>query len=282
LRTPFKTLRENTCGELDHLLVTGKTERGTSGIPGKKSSMHTTTIEMGELTVRVVDDLPPGAAPKAAAIICHGFGAPGTDLVSLADYLLGTEKLSAGLRCYFPEGPVSLDEMSLWGGRAWWMIDIEAIQRAMADGGFRQRMRNERPEGLVEARTALLALIEQVKRDTGLDESRIVLGGFSQGSMLTVDVATQLERAPAGVIAWSGTLLNEEEWRKLGPRHAGLKVVQAHGRQDPMLPYEWAEHLRDCMTDIGWQVEWLPFNGPHTISQEGLDAAVKLLEAAAE
>jgi phospholipase/carboxylesterase len=240
-----------------------------------------TTTELGGLTTRVVDSLENDAAPQVALILCHGFGAPGTDLVSLADSLLQSEKLARSLRCYLPEGPVSLDEMGMWGGRAWWMIDVEAIQRAMADGGFRQRMRNERPEGLVEARNALLALIEQVKRDTGLDESRIVLGGFSQGSMLTVDVATQLERAPAGVIAWSGTLLNEEEWRRFGPRHAGLKVVQSHGRQDPMLPYEWAEHLRDCMGDMGWQVQWLPFNGPHTISQEGLDASVKLLEAAA-
>jgi phospholipase/carboxylesterase len=240
--------------------------------------MRMTTTELGGLTTRVVDDLG-GEPPQLALILCHGFGAPGTDLVPLGQELLASEHLRSRMICYFPEAPLSLEEWGLWGGRAWWMIDMQAIQRAMAEGDFRDRARNERPEGLLEARTALLALVEEVKLQTGLSEDRIVLGGFSQGSMLTVDVAAQLERKPAGLIAWSGTLLNEEEWRRLGARHPGLKVVQSHGRQDPMLPFEWAEHLRDFMRNVGWDVEWIPFDGPHTIPPQGLAAATRLLES---
>ncbi|MCC7509873.1 MAG: dienelactone hydrolase family protein [Planctomycetes bacterium] len=235
--------------------------------------------EIGGLNTRVVDALPKGAKPSLAVILCHGFGAPGTDLVGLgAEMLEASAVLAAGTRFYFPEAPLSLDRYGMWGGRAWWLIDFEAIQRAMDEGGFRQRARNERPDGMLEARAALLAMIEAVKSQTGLPTSRIALGGFSQGSFLTVDVATQLAETPAALIAWSGTLMNEDEWRKLAPRHAGLKVVQSHGRQDPLLPYEWAEHLRDFMQQSGWQVEWLPFDGPHTISPDGLRATVKVLE----
>lgn len=240
--------------------------------------MRLTTTEIGGLTTRVVDACD---TPTLAVIVCHGFGAGGDDLVPLGQVMLqASEKLAGAARFYFPAAPVDLSSMGMWGSRAWWMIDLDAIQRAQADGGFRKRARNDRPEGLLEAREMMMALIKQVQRDTGLPTSKIALGGFSQGSMITVDCALQLEENPACVIAWSGTLLNEEEWRRRGELHKGLKVFQSHGRQDPLLPYDWAESLRDMLKDIGAEVEFLPFNGPHTIPEEGLSRAIALLEAA--
>jgi phospholipase/carboxylesterase len=234
--------------------------------------------EIAGLDVHVVDS---GEAPKLAVILCHGFGAPGTDLVPLADeFLQSSATLRDGVRFYFPQALLRLDSYGLFGGRAWWMIDMEAIQRAAMAGGFVARDFNQKPEGLTEARESLLALIRQVKQETGLDENRLVLGGFSQGSMLTIDVAAQLESKPAGLIAWSGTLLNALEWEQLGRRHAGLQVVQSHGTQDPILSFQAAEALRDFMLELGWQVRWLPFMGPHTISPDGLRAALELLEGA--
>jgi len=156
--------------------------------------------------------------------------------------------------------------------------DFPPYNRAMMDGTFRERSRNERPEGLEEARSMLLKLIEEVKEETGLSESRIALGGFSQGAMLTTDVSLQLDENPAGLIVWSGTLLNEEEWRKLGPERKGLKVLQTHGRQDPLLPYDWAENLRDMLREVGLEVEFIPFDGPHTVPEPGVERAIALLE----
>lgn len=231
------------------------------------------------LSTVVVDDLPNGAQPGLAVILCHGFGASGTDLVDVGGEILAlSDKLAATTRCYFPAAPVDLADYGMFGARAWWMIDFEAIQRAQREGGFRQRLRDERPDGLVEARAQLLALVTAVREETGLGLDRIVLGGFSQGAMLAVDVALQLESSPAGLLVWSGTLLNEVEWRKLGPARKGLKVVQSHGRQDQILPFAWAEYLRDTLTDLGLQVEFLPFDGPHTISLQALQRSVALLE----
>jgi phospholipase/carboxylesterase len=242
--------------------------------------MKLTTTEMGGLTTRIVDDLPDGAKPELGIIVCHGFGAPGTDLVPISQELMHLSgKLSGRARFYFPEGPLGLDSYGMFGSRAWWMIDMDALNRAMMEGTFRERARNDRPEGLEDVRASLLKLISEVRDDTGLPTSRLVLGGFSQGSMLTVDVATQLDEAPAGLLAWSGTLLNEDEWREKGARHKGLRVVQSHGRQDPLLSYAWAEDLREMMTGIGWDVDWVPFDGPHTVGLEGLQRSVALLDS---
>ncbi|MEZ5991538.1 MAG: dienelactone hydrolase family protein [Planctomycetota bacterium] len=245
--------------------------------------MRADAKKMGGLTTRVIDVLDGDASPSLAIILCHGFGAGGSDLVPLAEVLLrASEKLAGSARFYFPEAPLDLSSMGMWGSRAWWMIDMEALNRALADNTFRDRARNGRPEGMLEARAMVQKLVEEVKEETGLPTSRIALGGFSQGSMVTMDVAFQLEQNPAALVAWSGTLLNEDEWRERAQHHAGMKVLQSHGRQDPLLSYAWAEDLRDVLVEGGADVEFVPFDGPHTIPDEALIRTVALLESVLE
>jgi len=95
--------------------------------------------------------------------------------------------------------------------------------------------------------------------------------------MLATDVALRLPESPAALVIWSGTLLCENEWMPLMPRRQGLRVVQSHGRQDQILPFAAAEWLRDALTAAGLEVEFLPFNGPHTVSEPAIDATVRLL-----
>jgi predicted esterase len=58
-------------------------------------------------------------------------------------------------------------------------------------------------QGLDEARKAVLAMVEQVQRDTGLPLSRFILAGFSQGAMLATDVALHLPESPAALCIFS-------------------------------------------------------------------------------
>lgn len=243
--------------------------------------MRATLNEYGGLTTRVVDDLPESTRPQLAVVLCHGFGAPGDDLAPIGEALLeASPKLAGAARFYFPAAPLDLSHYGMFGSRAWWMIDFEAIQQAMAEGGFRARMRNERPDGLEEARAQLIKLVAEVRSETGLGVKQVVLGGFSQGAMLTMDVAMRMEQSPAALIQWSGTLMNEDEWRNLAPEHNGLSVLQSHGRQDPILPFAWAEHLRDMAKECGLSVEFMAFDGPHTIPQGVLRRTLEVLEAA--
>jgi phospholipase/carboxylesterase len=240
--------------------------------------MRQVLSEYGGLATFVVDDLPAGVQPARAVVLCHGFGAPGDDLVPLATWLCQLAPgLAADTRFYFPQAPLRLDAYGMFGGRAWWLIDLEALNRAMLEGGFRRQARDDCPEGLPEARAALLEALTQICSESGLPMGRITLGGFSQGAMLSTDVAFHLKESPAGLILWSGTLLNEAEWKSRAAGRARLKVLQSHGRQDPLLPFSWAEYLRDSLTDMGLQVEFLPFDGPHTIPEAALARAAGLI-----
>lgn len=220
---------------------------------------------LGELRTHVWDCLPAGAAPELAVVLCHGFGAPGSDLVGLGPEIVSrSPEVGQRVRFYFPAGPLSLEAAGLPGGRAWWMLDLDRLNAALQQGAIRD-LRNDQPAGLPAARQALFTLLEAIGRETGLSGQRIVLGGFSQGAMLATDVALRLPDAPALLTVFSGTLLDEEEWRQLAARRGHLAVLQSHGEADPLLPYVAAEWLRDLFLEAGFAVEFIRFPGPHTI-----------------
>jgi phospholipase/carboxylesterase len=108
-----------------------------------------------------------------------------------------------------------------------------------------------------------------------------VLGGFSQGAMIATDLALRLEEPPAALVVLSGAPVGEAEWEKRAPARAGLRVLQTHGRQDPVLPFAFGEAVRDLLHTAGLEVEFLPFDGGHGVPPEALAALATLLSACA-
>lgn len=244
--------------------------------------MHSHHARLADLDCTVVDNLPAGAEPELALILCHGFGAPGTDLVPLAREIFSLDDMLAEkLRFYFPAAPLVLDQFGLVGGRAWWHLDIEQLAAAVEQGNLRI-LRDEHPDGLDEASEQLQSLIEEVRHATGLPLSRFILGGFSQGAMLATDVALHLDAPPAGLGIFSGSLLCEDQWREAAQSRGTLDVFQSHGRHDPLLPFQAAEWLRDLFTDAGFRVDFIPFDGMHEIPPVALRRFTALLGTLAD
>lgn len=221
-----------------------------------------------------------GGGEGPLCVLLHGFGAPGTDLVPLGRML----RAPAGTRFAFPAAPIDLGSvpgMALGGfgdARAWWLIDIERIQMALATGR-RGDFTDQVPDGLTEARTALARALDEMTTALHVPPGQIVLGGFSQGAMLSLDLALRSERALAGLVVWSGTMIGAPDWRaalKTGHRR-GLRIVQSHGRQDPLLPYAIADQLRGELTEAGLEVDFVPFSGGHEIPPPVLERTSALL-----
>ena len=233
---------------------------------------------LGGLTCRIISRLPEGTLPKLVVVLCHGFGAPGHDLVPIADELFDLcPALADSVEVIFPAAPLSLDQLGMSGGRAWWHIDMNELIGAIEHGNLRI-LRDRRPEGIDAARDLLLGMLDEVRQKTGLASSRFVLGGFSQGSMLAVEAALNWAEPPGGLCLWSSTLVSEVQWRANAARLRGIPIVQTHGRQDQILPFAAAIALRELLTEAGANVNFIEFNGPHTITLPGLEALVELLE----
>jgi phospholipase/carboxylesterase len=220
-----------------------------------------------------------GRAPELVCVLCHGFGAPGDDLVPLgAEFLQREQALKDRVLFVFPAAPHSLAAQGLPEGRAWWQIDMLKLQRAVQLGELRD-LRRDAPHGLAEARELLSATLRQLQSQLGLPASHFVLGGFSQGSMLATDLTLHLTDKPAGLIVYSGTLLNEEDWRSRSATCAGLSILQSHGRSDPLLPFALAEELREMFRQAGAKVEFHAFSGMHTIPHAALLSTTRYLKA---
>jgi phospholipase/carboxylesterase len=216
-----------------------------------------------------------GEGGGLTCVLLHGFGAGGDDLVGLADYI----DAPAGTRWVFPAAPMELG--GLYGdARAWWMIDLARLERQLAGGAPEDRA-GEIPDGLAEARAAVIALCDDVRAELGVPDERVVLGGFSQGAMLALDVALHAERAFAGLILMSGTLIAERDWAPRVPSRKGMRVLQSHGERDGLLPFAAAQRLRDLLRGGGLDVTWLPFRGQHEIPPIVVEAAGKFLRAVA-
>jgi phospholipase/carboxylesterase len=230
----------------------------------------------GELDVHVVQP-EAGARPPLLVVFCHGYGASGEDLVPFVPELLEREPRLAPVRFAFPAGPLSLGQAAWGDARAWWPIDWMRLSTLSRSPEGRTQLRNDVPEGMASARRKLQVCVEALIAGSGLSPERVVLGGFSQGAMLATDLALSWEQRPAALVALSSVLLAAGRWRALAPRRTGLPVIQSHGRQDPILPYSEGEALREFLTAAGLAVEFIPFDGPHTVHPDALDRVAQLL-----
>ena len=199
-----------------------------------------------------------GGGRGPLVVLMHGFGAPGDDLVPLAEHL----DAPAGTRFVFPEAPLALPQYG--NGRAWWMIDLEGMEQDRRAGKPRDLSRSV-PVGLTDVRTKMSSVLSELEHRLQADPKQVVLGGFSQGAMLACDLALRTNRPLAGLVLLSGTLVARDEWLPLMPARRGLKVLQSHGTQDPILPHFLAEQLKDHLVKAGLVVDWTSFRGGHEI-----------------
>ena len=155
--------------------------------------MHPNMLRLGPLDV-----LSMGRADAWITVVMfHGYGADAFDLLPLSQELTNGRRV----RWLFPQGVLEVPLGFHMMGRAWFPIDIDALNQAMAQGGHRDFAR-ERPPGMNEACMAARAMLDELNIPMG----RIVLGGFSQGAMIATELALtgkpQLDWLPFLAHSW--------------------------------------------------------------------------------
>ena len=200
-----------------------------------------------------------GSGEGPLVVLLHGFGAPGDDLVALGRYLNVPDEV----RFLFPAAPLKLD-MGFGDARAWWMLDMERVTQARAQGQW-DELSQEIPRGLAPARTQMQDVLSLAIESLAVPSQSLVLGGFSQGAMLSTDLVLHSDIPLAGLALLSGTLIAKHEWLTRLPNRQGLPVFQSHGIEDPILAFSMAQQLREHIQLAGLPVSWVEFRGGHEI-----------------
>lgn len=232
---------------------------------------------IGQLECIVVDG---GPAPKNFVVVCHGYGANQEDLAPLSlewISLLGDQSID--YRFIFPNAPHSLAELGMPFGRAWWPINMARLAEMVQASAFDELHQHE-PPGIDLARSALSDLISQACAELGCKDGHYGLGGFSQGAMLSMDVALRGEVVPPSVLLqFSGTMICQDAWSAVvGDRLKQTSVFQSHGTLDPILPFSSAECVKEMLKDSDVKVEFHSFDGPHTIDTESISKSGRMLK----
>lgn len=231
--------------------------------------------QIGALECGVITPTASRGVPQALALFCHGFGAPGDDLIPIAEELLDDERLSdQSLAFVFPAAPIPLDPAGM--SRAWWPIDMVRLQM-LAESSDITGLADLVPSRLGTCRGLVAGVLSEMQSRWEIPAERTVVGGFSQGAMLATEVALHASSPLGGLVAWSGALINQTEWRRAAGTQPPLNVVQSHGLWDPILPFATGEALRDLLLEAGHNVQFISFQGYHSIPPAAINACRQLL-----
>ncbi len=193
-----------------------------------------------------------GVAPRASVLWLHGLGADGHDFEPIVPEL----DLPDGLpvRFVFPHAPVQ--PVTINGGermRAWY--DVYGL------GG-----REEDEAGIRRSQALVEELIER-ERSRGIEPARLVLAGFSQGGVMTLQTGLRHRDRLAGLLVLSAYLpLAATLPDEASAVNRDVPIFMAHGRVDDLIPVAWARRSADRLRELGYPVEWREYPIGHAVS----------------
>lgn len=175
---------------------------------------------------------PAGGEPAGAIVLFHGRGADEYDLEPLLD-ALDPERRLVGI---LPRGPLALPP----GGAHWY---------ALREIGYPD------PETFLATYADVSTWLDDLAEEIRVPPERTVLGGFSQGSVMSFALGLGRDRpAPAGILGLSGFIPTVDGFElELGDR-SGLRVAIGHGTHDPVIGIEWAHDAKRRLDAAGADV----------------------------
>jgi phospholipase/carboxylesterase len=204
--------------------------------------------------------LPPadGKPARGLVILLHGLGADGNDLIGLAPHWA---QLLPHVTFVSPNAPFPCD-MAPYGYQ-WFSLQDRTPARVVA--------------GVRAAWPILDAFIDAQLAAHKLTEDRLALVGFSQGCMMSLFTAPRRPRAVAGVVGYSGRLI--DDGTLAGEIAARPPMLLVHGTEDAIVPYESLDLSRKGLEALQVPVETLSCPGlGHGIDQAGLEAGGGFLQ----
>jgi phospholipase/carboxylesterase len=197
---------------------------------------------------------------KQLVVFLHGYGADGNDLIGIGSQWSQLLPDAAFASPHAPQ-PCGMSPM----GRQWFALTF--------------RDPNERWRGVNEARPALDAFLDAEMARHGVDESKLALVGFSQGTMLSLHVGLRRRTAPACIVGYSGVLVGEEHLRT--ELTVKPPVLLVHGDQDDVIPPQALFHSAQGLSAADVPVEWHMSQGiGHGIDPDGLMHGVSFIAKA--
>lgn len=199
------------------------------------------------------------AKADSVVVFLHGYGADGDDLLGLADPLAPH---LPGTAFYAPNAPERCVNNPM--GYQWFPIP-------WMDGSSPEQAKASAEQSFND----INAFLDIILKAEELPAHRLALLGFSQGTMMSLEVAPRRAEQIAGVVGFSGRLL-QPELPVEAVTHPPILLL--HGDQDPVVPFDSMAIAAQALKAAGFEVHThVMKNTPHGISPDGLSMALAFL-----
>lgn len=220
----------------------------------------------------------PLRSPKKAVVMLHGWGANAQDLVDLAPALSPPltptrppSQSSGQPVAWSPQPSNAADAQE--DGCQFIFLEAPFPHPYNPVGCMWYDLESPNWEGLDQSRQLLETSLKDWSESLGLPLERILLGGFSQGGAMTLEVGLSLPLA--GLIVFSGYLHTPLQRSRPTFRNPALVI---HGQQDAVVPIAAAHQVRDVLTRFQIPVAFYEFpNMGHEINLEAIALAQDLI-----
>ena len=189
-----------------------------------------------------------GGNGPLSLVLLHGYGSRAEQWLQFEHVL----QVPNDGRLIFLQGPL---RGPVSGSRGWWWLNIEGH---VPPGSRLPDFSTASPGGIKVASRLVREYLADV-------DGPIVLGGFSQGAMLSAEIAFQTDQELAGLVLLGGTTVNETAWLEHLAGRRRLPIFITHGRNDSVLPFAIAERFANRLSASGLNVTWVPFEGGHEV-----------------
>jgi phospholipase/carboxylesterase len=209
-----------------------------------------------DLSLRYVLQVPTGRADDAAlplVVILHGRGADANDLADIAPYVDDPHDAAGSYRFVFPNAPTPFEPYRGMTVGFTWFDGWPPLAASVA-----------------ASRRRILTFLDELTARYPVDADRIVLGGFSQGAMMSLDCGFRTPQPLRGIVAMSGALY-EADLPPLDARR-DQRVLILHGTEDEMIPLREARRARAVLESHGLEPDYHEFAMGHTVTPESLAA----------
>jgi len=198
------------------------------------------------------------AKPKNAVILCHGYGGDGKDISILAGYW----------RSYLSETI---------------FICPDAPEKCAASpSGFQWfDLMDQSPEQILSkslvAEGKLNKLIDEVKEKNNLSADKIIIGGFSQGCMISLQTGIKRADKINSIIGYSGRIIDKDHLSKNIVSRPN--IILMHGDADQVVTIEGLLEAKDFFNKNNYEIETKIFkNCEHRIPTEGSSLGLQFIK----
>jgi phospholipase/carboxylesterase len=201
---------------------------------------------------------PAAGDPAGALVLLHGRGADENDLYPLFDLIDPARRLLGAA----PRGPLRLPP----GGAHWYVV---------------RRVGYPDPATFGDSFRLLGEWLDAFGRAEGIDIADTVLGGFSQGAVMSYALSLGRGRPrPRALVALSGFIPTVEGFEPALDERAGLPVAIGHGTLDPVIGVEWSRRARAELEAAGAAVAYSEAPMGHSIDPGFLARVAELVASA--